>query len=63
MTERIAKITQEKFDASKLHESHHMAAQYNMVDDGSGKTEVNLFPSKIPMWGQLGGLGVLPAPL
>ncbi|XP_048848805.1 adseverin [Brienomyrus brachyistius] len=40
VTERIAKITQEKFDASKLHESHHMAAQYNMVDDGSGETEI-----------------------
>ncbi|KAI1902423.1 hypothetical protein AGOR_G00044610 [Albula goreensis] len=40
VTERIAKIKQEKFDASKLHESQHMAAQYNMVDDGSGKTEI-----------------------
>lgn len=40
VTERIAVIQQVDFDASKLHESHHMAAKYNMVDDGSGKTEV-----------------------
>ncbi|NP_001038583.1 scinderin [Danio rerio] len=40
VTERIAKIKQEKFDASKLHESRQMAAQYNMVDDGAGKTEI-----------------------
>ncbi|XP_056335721.1 adseverin [Danio aesculapii] len=40
VTERIAKIKQEKFDASKLHESQQMAAQYNMVDDGAGKTEI-----------------------
>lgn len=40
VTERIAKIQQVEFDASKLHESQHMAAQYNMVDDGSGDTQV-----------------------
>ncbi|XP_068188972.1 scinderin isoform X2 [Antennarius striatus] len=40
LTERIAKIQQVEFDASKLHESHHMAAQYNMVDDGSGDTQI-----------------------
>lgn len=40
-TEKVAKIQQVEFDASKLHESHHMAAQYNMVDDGSGETQVN----------------------
>lgn len=40
VTERIARIQQVEFDASKLHESHHMAAQYNMVDDGSGDTQV-----------------------
>lgn len=40
VTERIAHIQQVEFDASKLHQSHHMAAQYNMVDDGSGKTEI-----------------------
>ncbi|KAJ8355269.1 hypothetical protein AAFF_G00077340 [Aldrovandia affinis] len=40
ITEWIAKIQQEEFDASKLHESRHMAAQYNMVDDGSGRTQV-----------------------
>ncbi|TKS88771.1 Adseverin Scinderin [Collichthys lucidus] len=40
VTERIARIQQVKFDASKLHESQHMAAQYNMVDDGSGDTQI-----------------------
>uniref|UniRef100_A0A8D3B432 Scinderin n=1 Tax=Scophthalmus maximus TaxID=52904 RepID=A0A8D3B432_SCOMX len=40
VTERIARIEQVEFDASKLHESHHMAAQYNMVDDGSGDTQI-----------------------
>ena len=40
VTERIARIQQVEFDASKLHESHHMAAQYNMVDDGKGDKQV-----------------------
>lgn len=40
VTEKIAKIQKVKFDASRLHESQHMAAQYNMVDDGSGETQV-----------------------
>ncbi|XP_073677405.1 scinderin [Garra rufa] len=40
VTERIAKIKQEPFNASKLHESHQMAAQYNMVDNGTGKTQI-----------------------
>lgn len=40
VTETIAKIQQVEFDPSKLHESHQMAAQYNMVDDGSGETKV-----------------------
>ncbi|XP_028255029.1 scinderin isoform X2 [Parambassis ranga] len=40
ITESIARIQQVEFDASKLHESHHMAAQYNMVDDGSGNTQI-----------------------
>ncbi|KAK7138857.1 hypothetical protein R3I93_016080 [Phoxinus phoxinus] len=40
VTERIAKIQQAEFNASKLHESHQMAAQYNMVDDGTGKTQI-----------------------
>lgn len=40
VTERIAHIKQVEFDASKLHQSHHMAAQYNMVDDGSGDTKI-----------------------
>ncbi|CAL1584145.1 unnamed protein product [Knipowitschia caucasica] len=40
VTERIAQIQQVEFDASKLHQSQHMAAQYNMVDDGSGDTKI-----------------------
>uniref|UniRef100_A0A6Q2ZDR4 Scinderin n=1 Tax=Esox lucius TaxID=8010 RepID=A0A6Q2ZDR4_ESOLU len=40
VTERIAKIRQIEFDASKLHESQSMAAQYNMVDDGTGDTQI-----------------------
>ncbi|XP_017549431.1 adseverin [Pygocentrus nattereri] len=40
VTERIAKIQQVEFDASKLHESQQMAAQYNMVDDGTGETQI-----------------------
>ncbi|KAG7469644.1 hypothetical protein MATL_G00131020 [Megalops atlanticus] len=40
VTERIAHIQQEEFDASKLHTSHHMAAQYKMVDDGTGDTKI-----------------------
>uniref|UniRef100_A0A669BVG9 Scinderin n=1 Tax=Oreochromis niloticus TaxID=8128 RepID=A0A669BVG9_ORENI len=39
-TEKVAKIQQVEFNASKLHESHHMAAQYNMMDDGSGETQI-----------------------
>lgn len=42
VTEKIARIQQVPFDASKLHESQHMAAKYNMVDDGSGDTQVSL---------------------
>uniref|UniRef100_A0A803VXT7 Scinderin n=1 Tax=Ficedula albicollis TaxID=59894 RepID=A0A803VXT7_FICAL len=40
VTERVAKIEQVEFDATKLHESPQMAAQHNMVDDGSGKVEI-----------------------
>ncbi|NXK89677.1 ADSV protein, partial [Formicarius rufipectus] len=40
VTERVAKIEQIEFDATKLHESPQMAAQHNMVDDGSGKVEI-----------------------
>uniref|UniRef100_A0A8C5N0J6 Scinderin n=1 Tax=Leptobrachium leishanense TaxID=445787 RepID=A0A8C5N0J6_9ANUR len=40
VTERIAKIQQVEFDASKLHESPEMAAQHNMVDDGSGEVQI-----------------------
>ncbi|XP_062870523.1 adseverin [Trichomycterus rosablanca] len=40
VTEQIARIQQVEFDASKLHESRQMAAQYNMVDDGSGETQI-----------------------
>ncbi|XP_032094038.1 adseverin [Thamnophis elegans] len=38
--ERVAKIASVEFDASKLHESPQMAAQHNMIDDGSGKVEI-----------------------
>ncbi|MEE6466464.1 hypothetical protein FKM82_006961 [Ascaphus truei] len=40
VTERIANIQQIAFDASKLHESPEMAAQHNMVDDGSGEVQI-----------------------
>uniref|UniRef100_UPI00398F422C scinderin n=1 Tax=Pristiophorus japonicus TaxID=55135 RepID=UPI00398F422C len=40
VTESIARIKQIKFDASKLHSCPQMAAKHNMVDDGSGKTEI-----------------------
>ncbi|XP_027788517.3 scinderin [Marmota flaviventris] len=40
VTERVARIKQVPFDASKLHSSPQMAAQHNMVDDGSGKVEI-----------------------
>ncbi|CAJ0944729.1 unnamed protein product, partial [Ranitomeya imitator] len=37
---RIANIEQTPFDAKLLHSSPKMAAQYNMIDDGSGKVEI-----------------------
>ncbi|KAJ7322363.1 hypothetical protein JRQ81_018650, partial [Phrynocephalus forsythii] len=40
VTERVARIEQIEFDATKLHESPQMAARHNMVDDGSGKVEI-----------------------
>ncbi|EMP41923.1 Adseverin [Chelonia mydas] len=40
VTERVARIEPIEFDATKLHESPQMAAQHNMIDDGSGKVEV-----------------------
>ncbi|CAM4518876.1 unnamed protein product [Lepidochelys olivacea] len=40
VTERVARIEPIEFDATKLHESAQMAAQHNMIDDGSGKVEV-----------------------
>ncbi|XP_067865649.1 adseverin [Heterodontus francisci] len=40
VTESIAKIRQVEFDASKLHTCPQMAAKHNMVDDGSGTTEI-----------------------
>uniref|UniRef100_W5U9A7 Macrophage-capping protein n=1 Tax=Ictalurus punctatus TaxID=7998 RepID=W5U9A7_ICTPU len=55
VTEQIARIQQVEFDASKLHESHQMAAQYNMVDDGTGETQIwrietgNKEQSKVPI--------------
>jgi len=35
-----AKTVQTKFDAGTLHNNTALAAQTQMVDDGSGKTEV-----------------------
>lgn len=50
VTERIARIQQVEFDASKLHESQQMAAQYNMVDNGSGETQVsNMDAVNVPL--------------
>lgn len=40
VTEKVAHVQQIPFDASKLHSSPQMAAQHNMVDDGSGTVEV-----------------------
>ncbi|XP_073709554.1 scinderin like b isoform X1 [Misgurnus anguillicaudatus] len=37
---RIAHVEQIPFDASTLHSSKAMAAQHNMVDDGSGKVQI-----------------------
>jgi len=37
---KIAKIIPEKFDPSTLHENHVLAAETQMVDDGSGQKEV-----------------------
>ncbi|XP_052236637.1 advillin-like isoform X1 [Dreissena polymorpha] len=37
---KIAKTVQTKFDASTLHSNRALAAQTQMVDDGSGKTEI-----------------------
>ncbi|XP_069087021.1 advillin [Pleurodeles waltl] len=37
---KIAKVSQEKFDASLMHAKPELAAQERMVDDGSGKLEV-----------------------
>lgn len=37
----IAKTVQTKFDASTLHSNTALAAQTQMVDDGTGSTEVN----------------------
>lgn len=37
---KIAKVEQVPFDAAELHSNKVMAAQYGMVDDGSGKVKV-----------------------
>ncbi|KAI4899083.1 hypothetical protein NFI96_022006 [Prochilodus magdalenae] len=37
---RIAKVSQEKFDASTMHMMPEVAAQERMVDDGSGQVQV-----------------------
>ncbi|XP_068123506.1 advillin [Hyperolius riggenbachi] len=54
---KIAKVTQEKFDASILHAKPEVAAQERMVDDGSGSVEVwrienlELAPVEPPWYG------------
>uniref|UniRef100_A0A8C0ZRT3 Scinderin n=1 Tax=Castor canadensis TaxID=51338 RepID=A0A8C0ZRT3_CASCN len=40
VTEKVARVQQIPFDASQLHSSPQMAAQHNMVDDGSGEVEI-----------------------
>ncbi|XP_036618059.1 adseverin [Trichosurus vulpecula] len=40
VTERVARVQQIPFDVHKLHECPQMAAQHNMVDDGSGSVEI-----------------------
>ncbi|XP_028927247.1 adseverin isoform X1 [Ornithorhynchus anatinus] len=40
VTEKVARIQDVPFDARKLHECPQMAAQHNVVDDGSGKVEI-----------------------
>ncbi|XP_049332585.1 scinderin like b [Astyanax mexicanus] len=37
---KIAQVKQIPFDASTLHSNNTMAAQHNMVDDGSGKVQI-----------------------
>ncbi|KAI5092594.1 scinderin like b, partial [Silurus meridionalis] len=37
---KIAQVKQVPFDASTLHTNQAMAAQHNMVDDGSGKVQI-----------------------
>ncbi|KAM8913992.1 advillin isoform 2-T2 [Spinachia spinachia] len=37
---KVAHVTQEKFDASRMHVMPEVAAQERMVDDGSGQVEV-----------------------
>ncbi|CAL1537095.1 unnamed protein product [Lymnaea stagnalis] len=37
---RIAKTVQTKFDAATLHTNHALAAETQMVDDGTGKVEI-----------------------
>ncbi|XP_062975763.1 advillin [Elgaria multicarinata webbii] len=37
---KVAKVSQEKFDATLLHAQPELAAQERMVDDGAGKVEV-----------------------
>lgn len=37
---KVAKVSQEKFDASLMHSKPEVAAQERMVDDGAGKAEV-----------------------
>lgn len=58
ITEKVAQIKQIPFDASKLHSSPQMAAQHNMVDDGSGGVEV-LFHLSLLLFLFLSGVSVV----
>ncbi|XP_033728883.1 villin-1-like isoform X2 [Pecten maximus] len=58
---KIAKTVQTKFDASTLHSNPQLAAETQMVDDGSGRVEVwrveneNLVPLQKKYWGEFFG--------
>lgn len=52
---KIANVKQIPFDASTLHSNQSMAAQHNMVDDGSGKVQVRAaFSSFVQSFSQSG---------
>ncbi|XP_021371999.1 villin-1-like isoform X2 [Mizuhopecten yessoensis] len=58
---KIAKTVQTKFDASTLHSNPQLAAETQMVDDGSGRVAVwrvegeNLVPLQEKYWGEFFG--------